>query len=407
MSERTPTTTPTALTPTGRSVVTLAVMAGVVGAAIGSISAAVVAVALATLVVVGFVTTLGSARLDVERVIEPAHVERGRPAMGLVSVRNSGARRSRAATAMEPIRARATTSPNSASDAEPISVRVPIPAMLPGRAASLPYRLPTTRRGTLEAGPLQLTISDPLGLWRRVRLVGDAVTIAVRPRIHRIPADAGGRARHLDGPLSDRAPRGTNTFHSLRAYQAGDDIRRIHWKSTARTGTLMVREHVDTSLPSTVVVLDTRAGRFIGDDFEEAVDVAVSIVAAAEQRGFPVRLVTTSGTSMVSRAGQRAQRLIDELTTVQPEDGAAMAVAASSVLRGKEQDAIVVVSGSLDDRDLVTITTFTRRFASPLVVTIASGAEQRWTQGRHVVGADAATAIATLAVSGRSLRGAA
>jgi uncharacterized protein (DUF58 family) len=155
------------------------------------------------------------------------------------------------------------------------------------------------------------------------------------------------------------------------------------------------------------VVLDTRAGRFIGDDFEEAVDVAVSIVAAAEQRGFPVRLVTTSGTSMVSRAGQRAQRLIDELTTVQPEDGAAMAVAASSVLRGKEQDAIVVVSGSLDDRDLVTITTFTRRFASPLVVTIASGAEQRWTQGRHVVGADAATAIATLAVSGRSLRGAA
>jgi uncharacterized protein (DUF58 family) len=374
-------------------------MAVIVAIALGSISAAVLGVTLAVLVAIGFVTTLGGARLDVERVIEPAHVERGRPALGLVSVRHAGRRRSRAATAVEPVR--------SATSAASLAVQVPIPAMLPGRIASLPYRLPTTRRGTLEAGPLQLTITDPLGLWRRVRLVGNAVTIAVRPRIHAIPSNAGGRARHLDGPLSDKAPRGTNTFHSLRGYQAGDDIRRIHWKSTARTGTLMVREHVDTSLPSTVVVLDTRPDRYLADDFEEAVDVAVSIVAAAERRGFPIRLVTCSGTSIVSRAGQRAQHIVDELTMVQPDPAASLAMAATTVLRGKEQDTIIVVSGTLDDRDLATISTFTRRFASPVIVAISPGPMPTWTRGRHVVAADGATAVARFATTSGSWRGAA
>lgn len=388
-----------ALTPVGRSVVTLVAVSVIIAIALGSMTAAVLGVTLAGLLVIGFLTTLSGARLDVERVIEPAHVERGRPAMGLVSVRHAGRRRSRPVTAIEPVR--------SATGAASLAVHVPIPAMMPGRIASLPYRLPTTRRGTLEAGPLQLTITDPLGLWRRTGLVGEAVTIAVRPRIHPIPSHAGGRARHLDGPLSDKAPRGTNTFHSLRSYQAGDDIRRIHWKSTARTGTLMVREHVDTSLPSTVVVLDTRADRYTADDFEEAVDAAVSIVAAAERRGFPIRLVTCTGRSIVSRAGQRAQHIVDELTMVQPDPTASLAMAAARVLRGKEQDTIIVISGTLDDRDLATISTFTGRFANPVIIAISPRPMPTWTQGRHVVAADAATAVGRFATTSGSWRGAA
>ncbi|MDX3111775.1 DUF58 domain-containing protein, partial [Nonomuraea angiospora] len=96
-------------------------------------------------------------------------------------------------------------------------------------------------------------------------------------------------AHHLEGPTSDNAPSGTVTFHTLREYVVGDDLRHVHWRSSARTGTLMVRQLIDASLPTTTVVLDTR------DLTELAVDAAASVALAAARAGFPVRLVTGDG----------------------------------------------------------------------------------------------------------------
>ena len=78
--------------------------------------------------------------------------------------------------------------------------------------------------------------------------MGGTVTLLVQPHVIALDPRPAGRARHLEGPVSDTgAARHAQTFHSLREYVPGDDIRRIHWRSTARTGTLMVRDHVDTS----------------------------------------------------------------------------------------------------------------------------------------------------------------
>lgn len=375
------------LTPTGLAVATGAVALGVAGWALGQVALTALAGAAAAALAAGGVLTFAVPDLEVSRGIEPARVERGSRAFGLVSVRNRGRRRSGACTAVEPV---ATGDGRAAR-----TVRVDIPALRSRRRVAVSYEVPTERRGALVVGPLAIVRRDPLGLWRAERPVGEAVTLLVQPRVHAVDPRRGGRARHLEGPVSDTASSGVLTFHSLREYTPGDDVRRIHWKSSARTGTLMVREHVDTSQPSTVVVLDARAARYEPEAFEEAVDVAASVVAASQARGFPVRLVTTSGASHHVRAGQRGQDLHDALTTVALDDGGDLATAAAAVLRGREHDVLCVVSGRVDDGDLAAVTAMARGFASPSLVTVrpADGAARRWTAGPHLDGARAGDAL--------------
>jgi uncharacterized protein (DUF58 family) len=325
-------------------------------------------------------TTLASPPLDVSRAIEPLRVERGRAAMGLVSVRNIGTRRSRPCLAIE----RVTNGTARADEPATTEVLVQVPDLRVGRSVAVTYELPTQRRGALQVGPLAIAQRDPFGLWEARRPIGDTVTLLVQPRIHSLGAGRGGRTRHLDGPTSDKAPRGTSTFHSLREYTPGDDIRRVHWKTSARTGTLMVRENVDTGLPSRVVVLDTRAGVYAGNQFEEAVDVAASVVSAAQDRSFPVRLITSAGAVFAVRAGQRGQELRDFLTTVTTDDTGSLRRVTVEVLAGGERDQITVVSGGLVAGDFAEVTSMTQRFAVPLLVTV--GAAARWTAGQHLDG---------------------
>ena len=70
-----------------------------------------------------------------------------------------------------------------------------------------------------------------------------------------------GFAKDLEGPTSDASPAGDIAFHALRPYQLGDDHRHIHWMSTARTGTLMVRHYVDNRRPTLAVLLDDATRR--------------------------------------------------------------------------------------------------------------------------------------------------
>lgn len=395
------TATRPSLTPAGVAVATGAVAFAVIGWAFGYVALTVVAAGGLAALVAGAVTTRRVPPLDVRRAIEPSRVERGRRAVGLVSVKNAGRRRSLACTAVERIvDAHADdngrrTRRGRAIGAAARTVQVDIPPLRARRAIAVPYDIPTARRGALVVGPLTIVRHDPLGLWEARRPVGEAVTLLVQPHVHAVDPRRGGRSRHLEGPVSDTANHGVLTFHSLREYTPGDDVRRIHWKSSARTGTLMVREHVDTSQPSAVVVVDMRRARYVDEAFEEAVDVAASVVAASQARGFPVRLVTTTGQSYVVRAGQRGQDLQDFLTTVALTDDGSMTNATTEVLRGREHDAITVISGTVDSDDLASVTRMARGFASSSLVTVRPKVADapRWTGGLHLDGVDAASAL--------------
>ncbi len=405
-------TTPV-ITPLGVRVAAAAVALASLGWALGYVALVVVAAGIVLALVAGAAVTLVVPQLDVERVIEPSHVQRGQLAHGLVAVRNAGTRRSRPCDAIDPVTQVAAepvaSGSGSVTEFADVSAVVRVAALRPGRSIAVPYVLPTRRRGAFQVGPLTLTRHDPFGFWLARRPVGGVTTLYVEPRLYPLDPRPAGRTRHMEGPVSESAPRGTQTFQSLREYVPGDDIRRVHWRSTARTGTLMVREHVDTSSPSTVVVFDTRASCYGDDLFEEAVDVAASVVNASLDRGFPTRLVTTDGTAFAVRAGQRDHLIRTFLAAVQPlaaPPGAArldgMRVASVDVLRGREHDAIIVIAGDVDERDLAEVSAMTQRFATASLVTLRSApaagdasvaSRQRWAGGRHFDGADAAEAL--------------
>ncbi|MFC7723019.1 DUF58 domain-containing protein [Nonomuraea recticatena] len=130
---------------------------------------------------------------------------------------------------------------------------------------------------------------------------------------------ASGRRRHLDGLTSRSAPRGATSFNAVREYVVGDDLRHVHWRSTARTGVLMVKELIDVNLPYTTIVLDTRRDSYSGDDdFEMAVDAAASVAWSAARDRFPVRLFAGWDKPLDVRGGNEdAELVLDRLALVE------------------------------------------------------------------------------------------
>ncbi|MFI0407490.1 DUF58 domain-containing protein [Actinomadura sp. 3N508] len=273
--------------------------------------------------------TLPQPKLDVRREIAPLKVERGEPAVGVLHVTNKG---------------RGTRGLSAHDAAGSTSVAVDVPRLRAGGTRSVTYRLPTERRGEIPVGPLRLVRADPLRLARRVREYGAPQILLVRPRTVRLPLLPSGRAHHLEGPTSDRSPAGTATFHALREYVIGDEMRHIHWKSSARTGTLMVRQLVDASLPTTTVVLEARPESWPEpDDFELAVDAAASVAAGAAAANFPVRILTGNGPLADTRGGPGDMEVVlDRLTSVTTREGPQSTV--DAVRRVRAGGSLVVVT---------------------------------------------------------------
>ncbi|TDE36378.1 DUF58 domain-containing protein [Actinomadura sp. 6K520] len=300
--------------------------------------------------------TLPQVRLDVRRETAPAKVERGEPAVGVLHVTNRG-------RGARGVRARDVAGPGS--------IEVDIPRLRAGGTRTVTYRLPTGRRGELPVGPLRLERADPLRLARRTREYGAQEVLLVRPRTVPLALLPSGRAHHLEGPTSDRSPAGTATFHALREYVIGDELRHIHWKSSARTGTLMVRRLVDASLPTTTVVLEARPGAWPEpDDFELAVDAAASVAAGAASAHFPVRVLTGDGQVAETRGGpDDLETLLDRLTSVEVREGPRSTVDAVRRMRGGGS-LVVVVSGAAGAAELGGVAAVRSRFDRVVVLRV-------------------------------------
>lgn len=168
-----------------------------------------------------------------------------------------------------------------------------------------------------------------------------------------VPLPAG-RNRDLDGPTSGEAPEGGIAFHTLREYVYGDDLRLIHWRSSARAGKLMVRHNVDTNQPRVLVLLETRPDAYApsGDDFEQAVSAAASIASGSVSRHFPVQVRTTSGYGAAAGIGEGPQAMLDLLAAIRLDERGTLleALGRSGTEPGTS---MVYVTGTATDRDVV------------------------------------------------------
>jgi uncharacterized protein (DUF58 family) len=289
-------------------------------------------------------------------------VSRGDDADGVVTLTNSGGRTRRGLRA--------------ADRCGDVALAVDVPVLRPGQSHEVRYALPTSRRGRIPVGPLRLERTDPLGLARRVRAYGGADTLVVRPRICLLPVLPSGKAHHVEGPTSDTADDGSLTFHALREYVLGDDLRRVHWRSSARTGTLMVRQMVDVSLPHTTIVLDTRAVAYRDeDDFELAVDCAASIGYAAARSNFPVHLVSEAGALLhTDGSGGDADAVLDRLALVRPSAKESAAAAFDDLEQSRGGGSLTVVTGTGDTGGLAALGRVRRRFER--VVVLRAGSQE-------------------------------
>jgi uncharacterized protein (DUF58 family) len=264
-----------------------------------------VALGVACVVALAIATMWISARPNVVAVrdIAPARVSEGDRSRAVLTVTNRSPRRSPPIAAEERVGRQVVT--------------VTIPSLGSQRSHTASYDLPTSRRGIFNVGPLTIGQSDPLRLMRVGRAFASRSQLWVYPRIHQVRAVPTGHSRDTEGPTSSTATPGGVAFHAIRDYVWGDDFRLIHWKSTARTGTLQVRQMVVPDQPRVLIVLDTSAEPYVGESFEDAVRVAGSLAAAASRRGFPVQLRTTAGSAVaMDKTGDGLVQIMDLLAGV-------------------------------------------------------------------------------------------
>ncbi len=167
------------------------------------------------------------------------------------------------------------------------------------------YRVPATRRGVLAVGPAVLERRDLLGLASYERIAVGATELTVAPQTFELPMPALGHGvlgRHLLA-LSQRV--GPGEFHSLRDYVTGDEPRSIHWKASARSEELKVRQHEAQGVRRCIIVLDRDADAYPApvtdadaDVFERAITIAGSLAISADRVGLTTRFVTGGGTDL-------------------------------------------------------------------------------------------------------------
>jgi uncharacterized protein (DUF58 family) len=248
-------------------------------------------------------------------------------------------------------------------------VVVPLPG---GTELQAGYRIPTERRGRHVVGPTLLTLADPCGLVRRTWAVGGTSEVIVRPRVHTVlPPRRGGGGEPAERASGPRIPvvEALGEFLALRDYEPGDDPRRVHWRSTARRGDLLVRVD-DAPAPGRAVVLfDVRVSAHDARTFEAAVEAVASIAASLHRTHQPVEVVTSAGETL-RRPGRTAlDAVLDRLAVVEPDPTDHLDVVTGALRKRFGLGGVVVVTGAADPVILDAAAALRRRRVVTLVTT--------------------------------------
>jgi uncharacterized protein (DUF58 family) len=246
---------------------------------------------------------------------------------------------------------------------------VQVPMLRPGGSRTVHYPLPTERRGRLVLGPLTVERRDPFGLLRRAQSQHETSVLWVHPRVHPLNPLPVGMVPDFEG-RAEVSKAGTTTFASLREYVPGDDPRRIHWRSTARTGQLIVRESVDTMEPAVTVVLDSRSHVLDPAAFEHAVEAAASVARCIVDSGRPAR-ARIVGQDMAAVAAIGAVSLLDHLAAAEQIADTDPLRLLEEVDRSEPGGALVVVTGPDEPAVVAKLAEQRRRFAPVVVLTIS------------------------------------
>lgn len=215
------------------------------------------------------------------------------------------------------------------------------PTLAPGESHEEVFGIATTRRGIVEVGPASTVRGDSLGLVRRVQTWSEATELFIHPTTVHMVASTIGFIRDIEGATTQDLSSADVSFHALRDYVPGDDRRNIHWRTTARTGTLMVRQFEETRRSHLLIVLDLDVDAWADEDeFETGVSAAASLTRATMGESKEVSIHTQAGAlktptirhAMDSLSGVELVLGAERLMTLAQKAGVEAAQASTAVL---------------------------------------------------------------------------
>ncbi|OIQ92686.1 hypothetical protein GALL_253570 [mine drainage metagenome] len=284
---------------------------------------------LLLLVAVGFV--LGRSAYAVRLDLGQQRVVVGTRATGELIVRNAGAR------AMLPARVELPVGLGLAT--------FRLPRLAKGAEHEEMFVVPTRRRGLIVVGPVSSVRGDPLGLLRRQVRWTEPMDLYVHPQTISLDGASAGFLRDIEGLPTQDLSSNDIAFHALRDYVAGDDRRSIHWRTTARTGRLVVRQFEETRRSHLVVGLSSFAGDYADpDELELAISVAGSIGLQAVREEKQLSVLTSRGRLRAATA----IRFLDGLCLVEADekDPGLVTVGRSIGAEVPDASAVILVAGT-------------------------------------------------------------
>lgn len=301
-------------------------------------------------------------RISAERALHPARAEAGSAARADLTVMNLGSRTTPVLAAVDSF------------DGGQRVARFLVPPLAPGETADAAYRLPTTRRGIYRVGPLTLSVHDAFGVVETgVTLAGEERFI-VYPKVEDVlplPGAASREAR-MGSMQASRVPVGLD-FFGLREYEVGDDLRRVHWRSTARTGELMLRQDEMPWESRSTILLDTRPSTHQGDSFERAVEIAASLATAMCRGRRQVRFLTTGGLDIRSSGADRYPQIMEYLAGASVETYVRWDQVVEGLRRAGDGPLAAIVA-NVDRSDLVSLAALRPRLGLVLLAAIRPSA---------------------------------
>lgn len=296
-----------AVRPLAWVVMAAAVAFWIIGQLLGWQELIVAAIVIALIVVICALFLVGRTAYDVALDLARTRVVVGERAVGALTLANRGTR------AILPSR---IVLPVGAGRGE-----FGIQRLAPGEESEELFAIPTHARGVVQVGPVSVVRGDPLGLFERAYRRDQPVDLYVHPRTVLFDGQSLGYLRDLEGLPATDLSRDDVSFHALNEYQPGDDLRHVHWRSTARTGVMMVRQYEETRRSHFVIGLSRSTGDYATpEDFELGISAAGSIGLRALRDSQRVDM-RVQGRELPADTGKQMLDSLAALESSKPREG--------------------------------------------------------------------------------------
>jgi uncharacterized protein (DUF58 family) len=265
-----------------------------------------------------------------------------------------------------------------------------IASIAPGTAASATYRVLCRPRGIYRVGPSRAISTDPLGMAELPAPDGPVDQLVVYPTVEILTGFpmVRGQDPSMAASRPEHSQRGGEDFYTLREYQRGDDLRRVHWPSSAKTDHLMIRQLETPWQSRALVLLDVRASVYESTEaFETAVSGAATVVTHLVRSGFDADLWAGDPQAIDAT---RYSAAMEKLALVQPLTAIDLESVATHIRHKGGGGALVMVTGTAD-RSLISVQQLLSRDYPTSVLLGVSSTTPQTLAGFHRLGVTTVT----------------